>query len=299
MMNPSDNFRGAALMAASMAAYVMNDATIRLVSSDLGIFQIMLLRGVFSTAMLGAIAWHRKTIFPPLQKGDWKLMIYRGIGEVGATLCFLTALFNMPLANASAILQALPLAVTLGAAVFLGESVGWRRYLAIIVGFIGVIVIVRPGSDSFNAYSMWALAAVFFIVLRDLTTRRLSDHVPSIFVALLSSIFITVTGAVLSPTMEWKPVSSNDLQLLAGAALFLVFGYLFSIMTMRVGEVSFISPFRYTSLIWSIILGFVIFGETPDDWTLVGSSIVVVMGIYTFYRERKILKQDRLARASV
>ena len=201
MLKGSDNFRGAALMMASMAAYVLNDTLVILVSDSLSIFQVMFLRGLLATTLLGLISWYRKAIFPPLKSADWRLMTYRQVGEVGATLCYLTALFNMPLANATAILQALPLAVTLAAAVFLGEPVGWRRYLAILVGFAGVLIIVRPGSEGFNAYSLWALAAVVFIVLRDLSTRRLSAHVPSIFVALLASVVITITGAVLSPTM--------------------------------------------------------------------------------------------------
>ena len=298
MLKVSDNFRGAALMMASMAAYVLNDTLVILMSDSLGIFQVMFPRGLFATALLGLIAWYRKAIFPALNIADWRLMAYRLVGEVGATLCYLTALFNMPLANATAILQALPLAVTLAAAVFLGEPVGWRRYLAIIAGFIGVIFIVRPGSEGFNAYSVWALAAVVFIVLRDLSTRRLSAHVPSIFVAFLASVVITITGAVLSPFMAWLPVGTSELKLNGAAALFLVFAYLFGIMTMRVGAISFISPFRYTILIWAIILGFVVFGDIPDGWTLFGSAIVVVMGIYTFYRERKIQGLDRESRPS-
>lgn len=290
MLKGSDNFRGAALMAASMAAYVLNDTIIILLSGSLSIFQVMFLRGLFATALLGLIAWRRKAIFPALMKADWRLMILRLVGEVGGTLCYLTALFNMPLANATAILQALPLGVTLAAAVFLREAVGWRRYLAIIIGFAGVLIIVRPGSEGFNAYSLWALAAVVFIVLRDLATRRLSVQVPSIFVAFLASVVITITGAALSPIMAWKPVGPGELQLLGGAALFLVFAYLFGIMTMRVGEISFVSAFRYTIMIWAIILGFVVFGDIPDTWTLLGSAIVVLMGIYTFYRERKIQK---------
>ena len=299
MAKVSDNFRGAALMVASMVTYVLNDTIVIVLSGSLGIFQVMFLRGLFATALLGLIAWHRKAIFPALIKADWRLMIYRLVGEVVSTLCYLTALFNMPLANATALLQALPLAVTLGAAVFLREPVGWRRYLAIMVGFAGVIIIVRPGSEGFNAYSMWALAAVVFIVLRDLATRRFSTHVPSIFVAFLASVVVTITGAVLSPIVDWKPVGPSEINLLGAAALFLVFAYLFGIMTMRVGEISFVSPFRYTALIWAIILGFVVFGDIPDTWTLIGSAIVVLMGIYTFYREGKIHGLDRQAKVSV
>ena len=278
---------------------MLNDVIVILVSGSLSIFQVMFLRGLFATALLGLIAWRRKAIFPALMKADWRLMVLRLVGEVGATMCFLTALFHMPLANATAILQALPLAVTLAAAMFLREAVGWRRYLAIMVGFAGVMIIVRPGSEGFNAYSLSALAAVVFIALRDLATRRLSVHVPSIFVAFLASVVITGTGAALSPIMAWKPVGVGELQLLGGAALFLVFAYLFGIMTMRVGDISFVSPFRYTNLIWAIILGYVVFGDIPDTWTLLGSAIVVLMGIYTFYRERKMQKFDRPAKVSV
>jgi drug/metabolite transporter (DMT)-like permease len=288
MSKVSDNVRGAALMAASMAGYVLNDTMVKLLSDSLSIFQVMFLRGLFATTLLGLIAWKAKSLFPAIEKSDWRFMILRLTGEIGATFCYLTALFNMPLANATAILQALPLAVTLGAALFFGEPVGWRRYLAIIIGFVGVLIIVRPGAEGFNAYSMSALAAVGFIVLRDLSTRRLPARIPSIFVALLTSVGVTVMGAVLSPAMDWELVGASELKLLGAAALFLVCGYLFSVMTMRVGEISFISPFRYSILIWAIILGIVVFGDIPDGWTVFGSTIVVLMGTYTFYRERKI-----------
>ena len=288
MSKVSDNVRGAALMAASMAGYVLNDTMVKLLSDSLSIFQVMFLRGLFATTLLGLIAWKAKSLFPAIEKSDWRFMILRLTGEIGATFCYLTALFNMPLANATAILQALPLAVTLGAALFFGEPVGWRRYLAIIIGFVGVLIIVRPGAEGFNAYSMSALAAVGFIVLRDLSTRRLPARIPSLFVALLTSVGVTVMGAVLSPAMDWELVGASELKLLGAAALFLVCGYLFSVMTMRVGEISFISPFRYSILIWAIILGIVVFGDIPDGWTVFGSTIVVLMGTYTFYRERKI-----------
>lgn len=294
MLKVSDNIRGAALMAASMAGFVLNDAIVKLLAGNLSLFQVMFLRGLFATALLGLIAWYTKSLFPVVQKADWRLLSFRLVGEVGATLCYLTALFNMPLANATSILQSLPLAVTLGAALFLREHVGWRRYLAILVGFSGVLIIVRPGSAGFDAYSLWALAAVAFIVLRDLTTRRLPVHVPSIFVAFLASSATTVSGLVLSPVLDWQPVGASELKLLGVAAMFLIFGYLFGVMAMRVGEISFISPFRYTALIWAIILGAVVFGEIPDSWTLFGSAIVVLMGIYTFYRERKIQRLDQM-----
>jgi drug/metabolite transporter (DMT)-like permease len=282
----SDNIRGAALMAASMAAFVSNDALMKLASTDVSLFQALFIRGVIATAIIASIAAWRGQIFARFQRDDWKVLILRMIGEIGATLCFLTALFNMQLANVTAILQALPLAVTLGAAVFLHEPVGWRRWTAIAIGFIGVLVIIRPGSEGFNSYSMLAILSVAFVVLRDLSTRRLKAHVPSIFVAMTTSIAITTIGGVMCLTTEWRPIEVATVWPVAAAAGFLVFGYLFSVMTMRVGEISFVAPFRYTILIWAILLGIFLFGEYPDEWMLVGSAIIVGTGMYSFYRER-------------
>jgi drug/metabolite transporter (DMT)-like permease len=194
----------------------------------------------------------------------------------------------MPIANATAILQALPLVVTLASAIFLKEAVGWRRYTAIMVGFIGVLIVVRPGSNGFNSYSFWALVAVLFITVRDLFTRKLSSGVPSLYAAVTAAFGITVAAGLLSPTMEWRPVSSEHLWMLVVAACFLVVGYIFGIMTMRVGDISFASPFRYTNLIWAIVIGFIVFGDPLDSATLTGGTIIVVMGIYTFYRERQL-----------
>ncbi len=291
----SDNLRGALFMCISMAGFALNDGLIKLVSSELGLYQIIFLRGIFVVALMGVLAWRRGSLFYRPSGHDARVIALRAVGEIGGTLCFLTALFNMPIANATAILQSLPLAVTLAAALFLGEAVGWRRYSAITLGFLGVLIIVRPGGEGFNAFALWAVAAVCFIVLRDLATRRLTPGVPSTFVALTSAAAITVVGALLMAFEPWRPVSGEALALLAGAALFIFFGYLFAVMTMRVGEVSFISPFRYTVLIWAMILGFVLFGEIPDFWTWTGSLIVVGMGIYTFYRERLLLRVAAVA----
>ncbi|WP_227421632.1 DMT family transporter [Pacificispira spongiicola] len=282
----SDNIRGAALMAISMAAFVSNDTLVKLVSSDLGLFQILFLRGIMATAALIVIAHFRGQLFVSLERRDIGVMALRLIGEIGATMSFLTALFNMPLANVTAILQALPLAVTLGAAVFLRESVGWRRLSAIAIGFTGVLIIVRPGTEGFNSFATFALLSVGFVVLRDLSTRRLGSKVPSIFAALMTSIAVTTIGALAVPFSDWHPVQAPQLTALAGSTVFLVIGYLSSVMTMRVGEIAFVAPFRYTAMIWAILLGFLVFGQFPDNWTLLGSAVVIAMGLYSFYRER-------------
>lgn len=274
-----------------MAAFVLNDSLMKVTAGNLELFQALFLRGLVATTLLAGLAWWQGQLLPKVDRKQRGILALRLIGEVGATVCFLNALFNMPLANATAILQSLPLAVTLGAAVFLKEPVGWRRWSAIGVGFIGILIIVRPGSEGFNAYSLSAIGSVGFVVLRDLVTRRLAAQVPSTFVALLTSVAITVLGGMVAPLGEWQPVTVDMMLVLCGAAGFLVFGYLFSVMTMRVGDIAFVSPFRYTAMIWAIILQIAIFAEYPDHWTLVGSAVVILMGIYTFYRERVRARQ--------
>jgi drug/metabolite transporter (DMT)-like permease len=283
----SNNMRGAFFMMASMAGFVLNDTMIKLVSEDLELFQAVFLRGIVATLLLAILAWHKKVLFHKPAPGEFKIIACRSFAEISATFCFLTALFNMPLANATAILQSLPLSVTLAASIFLGYKVGWRRYLAIIVGFIGVIVIVRPGTDGFNVYSLWALAAVAFVTLRDLLSHKLNSSTPSIYVALFASVFVMILAGMASATQQWNDVSPQIGLYLAAAAGFILVGYIAGIAAMRHVEISFVSPFRYTVLIWALLLGFFVFGEVPDAITIAGSLIVVGMGIYTFYRERK------------
>jgi drug/metabolite transporter (DMT)-like permease len=270
----------------SGAAFVLNDTLVKLVSGEVSLYQAVFLRGLVATALLAFVALRRRELFPQVDSAGRRLIALRMFGEIGGTICFLTALFNMPIANATAILQSMPLAVTLGAALFLGESVGWRRYLAIAIGFIGVIVLIQPGSDGFTVYSLWAVGAVCFMVVRDLTTRRLTRGIPSIFVALTTGIGITVVGGLVSATQPWEAVSGHALVLLVAAAVCLVVAYLFNVMAMRHGDIGFVSPFRYTVLIWAIVLGAVVFGDIPNAMMLVGSTIVVVTGVFTFYRER-------------
>lgn len=286
-MEHSNNMRGALFMMASMAGFVLNDTMIKLVSDDLALFQAVFIRGIFATIFVGTLAWHKNVLFHKLEPGEFKIIAWRSFAEISATFCFLTALFNMPLANATAILQSLPLSVTLAASIFLGYKVGWRRYLAIGLGFIGVLVIVRPGTEGFNLYSLWALGAVAFVTLRDLLSHKLNSSTPSIYVALFASICITSLAGMASVTQEWRDVSPQMGLYLAAAAGFILVGYVAGVTAMRHVEISFVSPFRYTVMIWALLLGFFVFGEVPDAITVIGSLIVVGMGIYTFYRERK------------
>lgn len=273
-------------MVVSMAGFTTNDALIKIVAESLNVGQVMFVRGLFATGLVILIAWHRGALKMPrlaLHPFVW----LRGVGEVGGTVSFIAALQQLPIANVSAVLQAVPLAVAMGAALFLGENVGWRRWLAIVAGFVGVLIVVRPGFEGFNAYSMLALVCVMFSAFRDLVTRKLPTAIPSLLVSTVTSIFVTLSGALLiAPLGGWQPVSTGNLFLLAAAAMLLLVGYQFIVLSTRQGEMSYIAPFRYTSLLWSILLGYLVFADIPDTAMVVGSSIIVASGLYTLYRER-------------
>jgi drug/metabolite transporter (DMT)-like permease len=256
----------------------------------MGLGQLVFLRGLFAIALVFLLA-RALGHLRPLRLALQPRIALRSAGEVISTYCFITALFHMPLANLSAVMQALPLAITLGAMLFLSEPVGWRRLLAVLVGFIGVLIIVRPGPDGFGIYSLYALGAVAGCVLRDLMTRRLAAGVPSLFVTLVTATGVTAMGGVLSMFEEWQPVGISQVARMAAGSVLLITGYFFAVISMRVGEIGFVSPFRYFVLIFSIGGAALIYSEYPDPLTLLGAAIVVATGIYTLYRERVVRRQ--------
>ncbi len=282
----SDNTRGALLMMAGMAAFTLNDTFMKTLSDELPLFQAIFLRGVATTLFLVALARGLGALEFDLVRRDWGIVLLRTLGEIGAAYFFITALFNMPLANVTAILQSLPLTITLAGALFLGEAVGWRRMTAIVIGFAGVLLIVRPGVEGFTLHSVYALASVACVTLRDLATRRLSPSVPSLTVAAVSAAGVMLFGAAGTAAQGWTAVSPLAAAQLAGASVFVILGYVCSVMVMRAGDLGFVAPFRYTSLLWALLLGFAVFGTWPDPLTLVGAAIVAATGIFTLYRER-------------
>jgi drug/metabolite transporter (DMT)-like permease len=294
----SSNVRGAIFMSISMAGFTANDALTKAVMDNMSMAQVMLLRGLFATLLITLYAWSQNALRNPALALH-PMVLLRAAGEMGATLCFLTALSHLPLANISAVLQALPLAVTMGAALFLAEPVGWRRWLAIGIGFLGVLVIVRPGADGFNEYTLLALLCVCFCAVRDIATRKVPAEIPSLFLSTMTAAMVTAAGAVLLvPYGGWEPTSVTDVSLLMLAAVLLLFGYQFIIVAMREGDISFIAPFRYTALLWAIVLGYLAFAEFPDTPTLIGAGIIVASGLYTLYRERIVSRQRPAAEST-
>lgn len=285
----SDNMRGAGIMAMSMAGYTLNDSMMKSVGAEFDLFQAIFVRGILATLLLGLLAWRTGAFANRPHKRDSGLIALRSAAELGATFCFLTALVNMPLANVTAILQTLPLTVALAAFFVYGERFRWHRGIAILIGLAGVLFIVRPGTAGFNSYSLLALTAVLFITLRDLVVRNLSQAVSSLLVAFVTSLVITVAAGLVSVWLNrWTAIGAGQAGFLALAAGFIFVGYYSAIAAMRVGDVSFVAPFRYTGMVWAILMGWLVFDDIPDRWTSIGMAVIAGAGLYTWIRERKV-----------
>jgi drug/metabolite transporter (DMT)-like permease len=282
----SQNARGALMMTLAMGVFTANDAFVKQVTPEMNTGQIMFIRGAITTLLLLIIAGHYGVL------SKFRLMfrpkvLLRSTFEIGAAVTYISALAYIDLAVAATILLSLPLAVTFGAWLFFGEQVGWRRWMAIVVGFIGVVIVLRPSPDSFVPATLLAVVTVFFTCGRDLTTRRIEVGIPTLLISLFAGLTNTLFGAVLIvPMGGWSDVSMGAFLHLALAAALILTGYQAIVIAMRSGEISFVAPFRYTSLIFSLSLGFYFFGETPDGYMAVGASLIVASGLYAFYREK-------------
>ena len=169
-----------------------------------------------------------------------------------------------------------------GAVLFFHGNGPWL----LLIGFVGVLIIIRPGGEGFNQFSVLALIAVGFITLRDAITRRLDPSVPSLFVALISAVPVLLFGGGMSVATGWTPMTSGMYGTITLAGIAITGGHLFAVMAMRNGEISFVAPFRYTGMSWAILFGFLLFGDLPDMTTIFGTFIVVGMGIYALHREQ-------------
>ncbi len=206
-MRLNNNMKGAALMTGCVSAYVINDAFMKLLFSEIALFQAIFLRSIITVPPVLVMVWITKVAISNLSKQDKRLILLRVVAEIFTTIAFLTALKHMPLANVTAILQALPLAITMAAALFLSEPVGWRRWTAILVGFVGVLIVVRPGLEGFNIYSLSALMAVIFITVREISTRKLTSEVPTITVVLSTAVGSALFAGIMMIGSELDTVS--------------------------------------------------------------------------------------------
>ncbi len=280
------NVKGALLMVGSMAAFTLNDTLMKSLAGELLLPQAIFVRGVMTSALLFGLAMAMGQLRFRVSTEDGWLLGVRTLTEIAAVFLFLTALFNMPISNATAILQVLPLTVTLAAAIFLGEPIGWRRISAILVGFFGVLMIVRPGTDGFTIHSLYVLGAVAAVTLRDLTVRRMSGALPSLTVALWSAVGVTLCSGIVAAFQPWTSIAAPQGVVLVAAAGCILAAYTSSVMVMRVGDIAVVSLFRFSAILFALLLGVTVFGERPDGLTLAGAALVVASGVYALWRER-------------
>lgn len=283
-----DNLRGGLLMGASMAGFAAEDALLKGLTGAVPTGQLILMLGFVGMVVMAVIAVLGRA---PLFSRAFFLpaVMLRNLGECISAMAFITALKLMPLSMASAILQTLPLAITMGAALFMSEQVGWRRWTAIIVGFIGVMIVLRPSSEGFDPLAAGAaFIAVAGLALRDLATRRIPRDVPSLSVSVWGMGAYGAAGIVLMPLAGQAPVmpDQSTLLLMVVACAFGLIGYYLMIVATRIGEISAIMPYRYARLVFALILGWIFFREDPDFWMFVGCALIVGSGFYTFLRER-------------
>lgn len=290
-----DNLRGAVLMVFAMACFAIEDLFIKGLTGDLSVGVVLVLLGLGGGTIFAVIAAMQGRSL--LDRALWRrALLLRNAGEMIGTMGFVTAIALTPLSSASAILQANPLAVTLGAALFLNEQVGWRRWTAICIGFIGVLMVVRPGLEGFEPASLFAVQGVIGLAIRDLATRAAPPAASSMQISALGFYSVAPVGLALIVLTGQAPMPTAAHALPFGVALMAgVTGYYAIVAAMRVGDVSFVTPFRYTRLIFAMGIGMVILNERPDLWTWAGAALIVGSGLYTLIREARLNRKTRRA----
>lgn len=280
------NRRGVAAMAAGMASFVTNDSLVKVVSESLPAPQLIFLRGVFATTLLLAVvlATGAARHLPRLR--DRKVLV-RAALDAFATMTYLTSLFHLPIGNATAINMATPLFITLFAVIAFHEQVGIGRWVAILTGFTGVLLVVQPAGAAFNAYALLCLAGTLLHASRDLMTRVIDRTIPSLLITLSTAVAVTLLSGAWSLLHEWQSVTGRQLGMLAAASVFLSGGYFLLTVAMRSGEMSLVAPFRYAGLLYALLLGFLVWGDVPNALAFTGIALLVGAGLYVLHDQKR------------
>jgi len=283
------NLRGILFMTLSMGGFAVEDLFLKILSEAVPVSQILIYVGISATVLLSVISIIKR--IPVLRNDIYsnKLFIIRSFADMMGAVLIVTSISLMPLSTVSSILQALPLFITFGAVLIFKESVGWRRWSAVSFGFIGVILILKPGLSSFHPSSLIVLLAVACLALRDIVTRKISKDIHSITVSLYAFILTTVGGIFSLPFFgNFVTLTITQWFVVLTITLFGCFSYFMLVLATRKGDISVISPFRYSRLIFAIVLAILVLNERPDTLTLVGAAIIVASGYYTIWRERSL-----------
>lgn len=287
------NRRGVIAMGGGMASFVTNDALVKYVSESLPASQLIFLRGVFATLLLLAICQAMGATARMASLLERRVVL-RALFDSFATVTYLTSLFHLPIANATAINMATPLFITLFAVIAFRERVSASRWVAIATGFTGVLLVVQPSGAAFNAYALLCLAGTLLHASRDLMTRVIDRGIPSILITFSTALSVTLLAGLWGLFQPWLPVTWEQLGLLAAASVFLSGGYFLLTVSMRGGEMSLIAPFRYTGLLFALVLGYLVWRDVPNALAWGGIALLVAAGLYILHGERRKVPKAEL-----
>jgi len=281
-----DNRRGILAMSGSVVVFIFNDALIKLATETMPPLQAIGLRGCFATLWcLLALLVRRELRHAHLLRNRW--VAARGVLEALAAITYLIALAYIPFAIATAINMSTPLFLAALAVLLLGEVVGWRRWTAIAVGFVGVLMVIQPHPGEVNVWTWMVLFASFIGATRDVIARWVPPQVPTLVVSLSSAVTLAVVGCVWATLNGWQPMSLRGVLLVLGSSLLLATGYQFLMISLRSGaEFSVIGSFRYASVLWALAIGYTLWGDVPNLLAVTGIAVVVGAGLYILHRER-------------
>ncbi|MBM1219003.1 DMT family transporter [Ponticoccus sp. SC2-23] len=284
-----ENLRGALMMTAAMASFAIEDTLIKLMTGRVPPGQIISVIGFGGATVL--ILWllaTRQPIVVPVMRSPAALL--RMAFEIGGTLFFVSSLALIPITTVSAVIQATPLVVAMGGAIFLAQPVGWRRWSAILVGLAGVLMILRPGLGEFQSATLLTVVGMLGLAARDIVTRAIGLRASGVQLTLMAFVALVPSGMFLAAITGTPLVflAFRDVLILLGCVVVGLAGYLAIVGATRAGDIAFISSFRYTRMVFAVILGGLVFGERPDLWTVLGTTIVICAGIYVLIRERRV-----------
>lgn len=279
------NRRGIISMASAMAIFIVSDAIVKVVGETMPVAQLMFLRGLMAGVLVFAAA-RVQGVAGQIGRIAQGRVVLRAICDACASVLYIGSLVHLPLGNATAINLATPLFITLFAVFMLREQVSLARWIAVLLGFAGVLLIIQPRADGFNAYALMCLAGTLCHAARDLLTRRIGRGTPSILITLSTAIVVTLLSGALSVVQGWLPFGPREFGLLALAAALQSAAYVLIINSMREGEMSLIAPFRYTGLLFALVLGYLVWGDIPNLLAWSGIALMVGAGLYMLHAER-------------
>ena len=285
MRSAAETQRGILAMLIGGALFVVNDALVKLATETLPIGQLLVVRGFFAILCMVCIIF-AMGYTKHIRSAARPVVLLRASLEFVVSLLYVTAISHLPISDLTSIMQATPIIMTVLCAVLRIEIVSWQRWAAVLVGFVGVLLITQPGGSSFSIFTLAALGSATFVALRDLVTPRIGADIPPPVVILTTTIFAAGGWFLLGLSETWVTLQVTEYVYLAGAAIIVSAANVLMVIAYRNADISLLSPLRYTVVVWAAIAGLVVFGELPGLIAAIGTLMIVLSGLYTGYQER-------------